>query len=816
MKFILDGNWLMEKKSGEKAEARVPGSVYESLLNAGLIEDPFWRDNEEEYYKICEDDCSFSRTFEADEILLSKDDATLVCEGIDTLAEIFINDRSIGKTENMHRTYIFPIKDDLRSGENSIRIEFKSPVRYAGMMDMKDPLWGTNHTMPGYQHIRKGHYMFGWDWGPILPDIGIWKSIYITASDTARLEDVHFKQDHGSDRVVLSAEIKVHSFREADITATMHITHPDGAVTKAEACVKHNTCGLQAAIENPELWWPNGYGDHKLYQVKISINDGVELDSKEYEIGLRTVELSARKDQWGREFTFIVNGIGIFAMGANYIPQDNLLGRCTREKSERLIRDCVDANYNMLRVWGGGLYADDVLLDLCDRYGILVWQDFMFACALYDLTDDFRVNITREFEDNIKRMRHHACLALWCGNNEIEAGLTNWGIPHNEKLRADYVEMFERLIPRLLKEYDPDRSYWPSSPSSYGGFDKPGDVNHGDTHYWDVWHGTKPFEDYKNHYFRFCSEFGFQSFPSMRTIESFTLPEDRNVFSYVMERHQKNTSANGKLVASLADNYPYPRDLKQLVYGTQLLQAEAIGFGVEHMRRNRGRCMGATYWQVNDCWPVASWASIDYYGRWKALHYAAKRFFAPVLLSCDNREGLVTLNVSNELRRPFKGFVNWYLRDNSGRVLKEGSAAVEMGALSARNIIEIDIKDDIADKNVRMRSYLEYELIENDRTVSVGACLFIKPKHYIFVDPKISIEIEDSKSRFTIRLRSKAYARYVELSVADADAIFSDNYFDLTPEREKVITVLKDRISCDLSLEELKKRLGINSVFNIA
>jgi len=816
MKRMLDGTWTLEKEGLPIADARIPGGVYESLLGAGLIEDPFWRDNDETAYKICEQDYAFSRTFQADEALISQDEVWLVCEGLDTLAVILLNGTIVGKAENMHRTYKFPIKDYLRLGENHLCIRFSSPVDYVRKMDMKRPVWGASHTMPGYQHIRKAHCMFGWDWGPVLPNMGIWRSIAIQGYRIAALEDVRFRQRHRENRVELSAEIAVRRFRGGQLTAEMEICHPDGRISRIEKDFAAEACVLEALIENPQLWWPNGYGGQPLYRVKVAIRDKEILDEKEYEIGLRTVELSTGRDQWGREFAFVVNGMKIFAMGANYIPEDCLLGRRTPEKTERLIQDCVRANFNMLRIWGGGHYADDYLLSLCDRYGILVWQDFAFACALYDLNQAFRENIAREVEDNIRRMRHHACLALWCGNNEIETGLVNWDIPANDKLRADYIDLFERMIPEILAQNDDEHSYWPSSPSSFGGFQRPEDINCGDTHYWEVWHGMKPFEDYKNHYFRFCSEFGFQSFPAMKTIESFTLPQDRNIFSYVMERHQKNEAANGKILAYLSQNYRYPKDLRQLVYASQLLQAEAITFGVEHMRRNRGQCMGALYWQLNDCWPVASWSSIDYYGRWKALHYAARRFFAPVLLSCDLRESVGILNVSNERRTPFSGVVRWFLRNNDGSVVREGSVPVEVPPLSARNIAELNLEEETAGKEERMNRYLEYELVEAGRVISRGTSLFVKPKHYHFSDPGITWRVDENETEFVIRLQSRAYARFVELSVPDRDLLFSDNYFDLTAGKELAVTIDKAQLPAAVSAGELEDMLSVNSVFDIA
>lgn len=426
---------------------------------------------------------------------------------------------------------------------------------------------------------------------------------------------------------------------------------------------------------------------------------GVEVDLVTQRIGLRQIGVRREKDSYGESFAHEVNGITIFAMGADYIPQDNIFGRITPKRTRKLLENCAEANFNIIRVWGGGYYPEDDFLDACDELGLLVWQDFMFACAVYELTDAFEENITAEFIDNIKRIRNHACLALWCGNNEMEMFVAGGGWGNSPKQMGDYFKMYEYIIPKLLKKYDPDTFYWPASPSSGGGFDNPNDESRGDVHYWDVCHGGKPITEFRKFYFRYASEFGFQSFPSIRTIESFTLLEDRNPFSYVMEKHQRNNGANGKLMAYMEQEFLYPMSMETAVYASQVLQAEAIRNAAEHFRRYRGRCMGAIYWQLNDIWPGISWFSIDYYGRWKALHYYAKRFFAPVLLSCEeesmmtqerniNAENVsfrksVRFNVSNETRQAKKAEIRWNVRKNDGSVLREERTELEVSALTA-------------------------------------------------------------------------------------------------------------------------------------
>ncbi|MGN0977961.1 MAG: glycoside hydrolase family 2 protein, partial [Faecousia sp.] len=627
----LNGPWTLEVSGSDfpAVAAQVPGSVYHDLLTAGLIPDPFYRDNETEALKLMDHDFLYTRAFDLDPALLSGDAVLLRCDGLDTLAQVSVNGRTVGHADNMHRIWEFDVKEVLRPGENTIAVRFSSPTQYIKEAYGKNPADGSSDAMVGFPSLRKAHCMFGWDWGPRLPDAGIWRDISILSIEKARIRDVYVEQLHENGSVALKVHTHVTHLTPDETKVCVTVTAPDGTVFTGtgEDCV--------IPIENPQLWWPTGFGGQPLYQVHVTLTQvGRELDNWTRRIGLRTLTVSRRKDQWGESFCHCVNGVDIFAMGADYIPEDNLLPRVNPARTRRLLEDARAANMNCIRVWGGGYYPEDYFYDLCDELGLLVWQDFMFACAVYNLTEDFEENITAEFIDNVRRLRHHPSLALWSGNNEMEQFVAQGVWVGSPRQKADYIKMYEYLIPKVLKQEDPQTFYWPSSPSSGGSFDDPNDPHRGDVHYWDVWHGLKPFTDYRNYTFRYVSEFGFQSFPCMETIESFTAPEDRNVFSYVMEKHQRNASANGRIVSYLSQMYLYPGTLDGLVYASQLLQAQAMQYGVEHWRRNRGQCMGAIIWQLNDCWPVASWASIDYFGRWKALHYYAKRFFAPVLISC--------------------------------------------------------------------------------------------------------------------------------------------------------------------------------------
>ena len=817
-KLDLAGSWKMKRTVGtDWITGIVPGSVFNDLLNAGKISDPFYRDNEDEARAIASYDYEYEREFNIDSQLLEQDKLLLRCEGLDTLTEIRINDGIVAKTDNMHRTYELDIKEHLNKGSNKITIIVCSPLELMEKKQKEQPLLYGTGSIPGNAYIRKAHCMFGWDWGPQIPDCGIWRGISIIGFQTARLDDAYIVQSHETAKVTLDIRARVEKWDTVDLSLETIITAPDDTVYQALAEVTGYENHMTVEIASPELWWPNGFGKQPLYKVEVRLKEAERLlDSTDFNIGLRKLRVKREKDQWGETFEFEVNGYSIFAMGADYIPEDNLLSRCSRERTERLIKDSVEANFNCIRVWGGGIYPEDYFYDLCDVYGLIVWQDFMFACATYEMTPEFSDNIRNEARDNVKRLRHHASLGLWCGNNEMEWGWNDWDFEKPPKLRTDYIKQFEVLLPEVAAEVDPNTLYWPSSPSSGGSFDKPNDYNMGDVHYWEVWHSLKPFTEYRKHYFRFCSEFGFQSFPCLKTVESFTLPEDRNVFSRIMEQHQKNGTANGRILFYLADNFKYPGNFDSLLYTSQILQAEAIRYGVEHWRRNRGRCMGAVYWQLNDCWPVASWSSIDSFGRWKALHYSAKKFFSPVLLSACEEGSVVELHVSNETLWGVSGEISWKLRDNASDILLEGREDAAIAPLSSTLCVSKDFSEILSDKEQQRKTYLEFKLTIDGMNVSEGTVLFIKPKHFEFLNPDMSIEVEDLGGEFIIEVRSKAFAKHVELDLRDADCVFGDNYFDLSAGAGKKVWLEKSRISRSMSAEELKGLLKVRSIFDIA
>lgn len=796
----LGGAWRMREADSETwHSAHVPGSVYADLMADGTMPDPFWRENELDAFERMKKDYVYQRAFTVTEAQLAHAHVELVCEGLDTLAHVSLNGREIAFADNMHITWVWDVKEQLHAGENTLEIRFDSPILYCAKKAEEAPGWESSDATPGFRHLRKAHCMFGWDWGPRLPDAGIWRPIFLRTWDTARLENALMLQAHhdGMVDVTIRPEIAGESAWSAEITA------PDGEVI----IIPETTAAEQViTIEHPQLWWPNGLGKQPLYRVTVRLATG---DTRVWRIGLRTMTVSREKDEWGEEFCHVVNGVKVFAMGADYIPEDNILARVTPERTRRLLEDCKAANFNAIRVWGGGYYPDDAFYDICDELGLMVWQDLMYACAFYDLTPDFERSIRVETHQNVARLRHHASLALICGNNEMEmfmaganSALINhrtWEfVPTYPHHITDYVKMFEYILPAIVKETAPQTYWWPASPSSGGNFDAPNDENRGDNHYWDVWHGEKPFTEYRKFFFRYASEFGFQSFPCLKSVEQFTLPDDRNIFSRVMERHQRNQAANGKILSYLSQTFRYPNSFDDLLYASQLMQAEAIRYGVEHWRRNRGRCMGAIIWQLNDIWPVASWASIDYYGRWKALHYAAKRFFAPVMISAEEEgelsqnpkineyhpaplEKSFRLNVCNETLRDVTGEVVWALRTPDGAIVRQNQQTLTIPAMSAKWLEKVDCADASLTGH-----YISFAFVVDDVAVSEGTCIFCAPKHFEFTDPQLTAETHGD----TIIVTSHAYAKQVWLESEDADLLLDDNAFDMNPGT-KVVRVLR-------------------------
>ena len=811
----LNGHWSFRQLNAKEwMPAIVPGGVHTDLLALGKIPDPFVADNEKKVQWIGDTDWEYRYTFDAAPELLKEAKQFLVCDGLDTLAEVSLNGKPIGKADNMYRQWKWEVTGVLKKSGNELSILFHAPVAYITAKQKEKPLPGGG-DIPGGPHLRKAPCQWGWDWGPKLPPIGVWKDIRLEGFSSAKFEDVHVRQIHEDGNVTVNITASVESWGKSPLSMSVTLVAPDGSRqnTKVEIADKAMT---EIEVKNPQLWWPQGYGKQNLYQLEVVLENGTStLDKRNFQIGLRTIKLNQDPDEWGKSFTFVVNGVPVFAKGADWIPADSFPTRITDARLEYLIKSAADAHMNMLRVWGGGLYESENFYDLCDRHGILIWQDFTFACGIYPEDDAFAESVRIEAIENVRRLRHRASLALWCGNNEMEQGWADWhwNKPEdaaNQRLKAGYDRMYHHLLPAVIAAEDPDRPYWPSSASSGIPFADPNGAQRGDMHYWDVWHGRKPFTAYRGQFPRFMSEFGFQALPPYKTIQTYAAPEDQNMTSYIMEHHQRSGSGNGLMIAQMTDTFRMPKDFQSLVYLSMLLQAEGIRYGVEHWRRHMKRVSGTLIWQLNDCWPVASWASLDYFGRWKALHYAARRFYAPVLLSVEDDAPRMSVHVTSDLTSHWDGLVRWRLQTVLGEVLASGEQAVAAAPLADTAVASFDFADKITDENKRKVVFVA-ELWQGKERIATSVSGFAPIKHLELVDPELKVNVSLNDETLTFEVSARTLARFVELALDGADAVFSDNYFDIPAGATVKVTAPMPN---GWTLDQAKKSLQVRSLFD--
>jgi beta-mannosidase len=817
----LNGAWRVAQ-SGHSATipARVPGCIHTDLLAAGRIPDPFHRDQETAVQWVGATGWVYSRDFQVPAAVLRRERVLLRCNGLDTLATVRVNGREVGRADNMYRTWEFDVKRALKAGRNHIEVTFDSvlPEIAKRQQERHMPSWGGPKEIQGRSWIRKEPCNFGWDWGPTLVTCGIWRTMSILAFDTARLTGVQIRQTHADDRVVLRVHPEIERSGKPVVRARVRIRREGMLVAEAAGEVgRPAAIPLELTVENPALWWPNGLGEQPLYTVDVELLDarGIVLDAITRRVGLRTLRLDRHPDQWGESFQFVVNGVPFFAKGGNWIPADAFATRVSWDDYARLLNDVADVNMNMLRVWGGGLYESDAFYDLCDELGICVWQDFMFACSAYPTFDKaFMASVKAEAEDNVRRIRHHACVALWCGNNELEQGLVGDTWNDRQMSWEDYGRLFDTLLPGIIGALDPDRDYWPCSPHSPHGDRKDhSNPKWGDAHLWEVWHGRKPFEWYRTCEHRFNSEFGFQSFPEPKTVLGYTAPQDRNVTTYVMEHHQRSGIGNTAIMQYMLDWFRLPDAFDHTLWLSQILQGMAMKYAVEHWRRAMPRGMGTLYWQINDCWPVASWASIDYHGRWKALHYMARKFYAPVAISAleDAAAGTVEVHVTNDLRDAVTGKVTWVATDVAGRVLAKGAKAVEAKALGNTRAVTADLAAVLAKQGPR-DVIVWVDLWVGGERRSSNLALFARPKHLELADPKIGLSVKDLKDgSFVVTLTARKPALWTWLEMDQADAQFSDNFMHLLPGQPQSVIVTPARA---MTLARMKKALRVRSLFD--
>jgi beta-mannosidase len=803
-----DAGWL---------PATVPGDVHLDLLANKKIDDPFYRDNEPKLQWIENESWEYRLNFDVTPSLLARSNVDLVFNGLDAAAQVYVNGTQVLSADNMFRIWRVPVKGHLHVGKNLLRVVFPSPIKASAEVAAQDPWQPKTKTEPK-TYIRKAAYEYGWDWGPRFVTSGIWRPVQLEAWDKVRIADFAIRQRDVSS-VVAHADAEVEVEAASSCSARVSVQYIDNGkpVTLSTVASLHegrNIVDLPLEIRQPKLWWPAGYGNQSLYEFTAEVDTGgVPAESRKVKAGLRSIVLDRHPDKWGRSFQLLVNGVPIFAKGADVIPFDSFPNRVTTADYRRILESARDANMNMIRHWGGGYYESDEFYAICDELGIMVWQDFMFGNDWQPGTYDFKLNIEAEADDQVRRLRNHPSIVVWCGNNETEAafgwaGRTGFQADVKFQMWQDYLTEFSGILPRVVARLDSETPYWPSSPSA--DYEALSDrYQSGDAHIWDVWHGRVPFSTYETHHARFVTEYGFQSFPEMKTIEAFTQPQDRTgIFTPVMLEHQKNNEGNSIIHDYLLKDYAEPKDFASFLYVSQVLQAEGIKIGAEHFRRSRPETMGSIFWQLNDCWPVASWSSIDYYGRWKALQYYARRFYAPILVSPHVEDGSVKVYIVSDKTKATPATLRVRMMDFSGKVLLEESHDVDVTPLDSHVYVEWPLKK-LADAGGAdtSRVFVVADLTSGSEQISRNLA-YLAPTKAIHLKPAaLKVETTGGNGSYKIRITSAVLARSVYISFASLDVKFSDNYFDMMPGETIEITA-----TSSVSLDTLKAQLKVISL----
>jgi beta-mannosidase len=818
---ILDAGWRFKACDEQDwLPASIPGCVHTDLLRSGKIADPFYGTNEKELQWIDKKDWEYETRFSISDALVQESQAELVFDGLDTYADVYLNEELILAADNMFRTWRVDVKKWLQAADNVLRIRFRSPIQ----VDVpKLEQLGYNLPAPndsseigglGDKKIsifaRKAPYHYGWDWGPRFVTSGIWREVRLECWSETRLTDVFIRQDHITTELAkLTALVEIEC--ESETSGSLRIaTDQHEWLQSVELEAGNQTIELELEIVNPQLWWSRGLGEPNRYEflVELEVEDSsnhTHTAKKLVKTGLRSVEWHTTPDKQGATFHLVLNGVPVFCKGANHIPNDSFMTEMTRERYRHEIASAAESNMNMLRVWGGGVYEQEDFYDLCDEYGILVWQDFMFACSLYPGDDAFLNSVAIEAEDNIKRLRNHPSIALWCGNNEIDSAWAHydehagWGWKKafdanmRKKIWRDYEEVFHSILPDAVDAFSPGAFYWPSSPLSALTGDRyqhaSPSATSGDIHYWGVWHATEPFENYNRYVGRFMSEYGFQSFPEPRTVSTYAKEADMALESDVMLSHQKNGRGN-QLIKDYMDMYMQePKDFPSFLHMSQVLQAEGIRQAIEAHRRNKPYCMGTLYWQMNDCWPVASWSSMDYYGRWKALQYTVRRSFRDVSLSLHEAGGKLDFYVISDLGKPLDEVkLRIRILDFDGKLYTDEWNTIAAAAHSASAVYSIIPEAYLQAVDTEYeRVVLCAELLINGLVVDEKTFYFVPEVKQSLEVPAIVVREEPiSSGGSTLTLSTDKLAKQVCVT-SELEGIFSDNYFDLIPGLPKTI-----------------------------
>ena len=789
------------------SDAKVPGTIHQDLLNHNRIPNPFYGMNEEAVQWVENEDWMYRTSFVVTEEQLNRDAAVLELDGLDTYADVFLNGALILRSDNMFVGHKVPVKSVLRKGENRLLIRFRSAVKEAL------PQWETNgfdypadndHSSKRVSiYTRKAPYSYGWDWGIRLATCGIWRPVSLVFSDVARIEDYYVRQASVSaSKADVDNRLEITNVTSQPVSALLKVAYHYSANDTKEVQKQielrpgENTVSLPVMIDNPYLWMPNGWGEPSLYKFTASVSvDGVEVASQERQVGLRSIRVVMEDDEHGKSFYFEVNGYPMFAKGANFIPDDALLPNVTTERYKRIFEDVKAANMNMLRVWGGGIYEDDKFYDEADRNGILIWQDFMFACTTYPHDPLFLKRVEAEAEYNIKRLRGHASLAMWCGNNEIYEGVRYWGWKNKytaeafAEMNRGYDVLFRQLLPDMVKRFDSDRFYMHGSPYE-ANWGRPESWKIADSHNWGTWYGRKPFESFDSEIPRFMSEYGFQAFPEMKTIRTFAEEKDFELESPVMNAHQKATIGNALIKQTMGLYYKVPAKFEDLVYVGLVLQGQGMRHGIEAHRRNRPYCMGSLFWQLNDSWPVVSWSSIDYYGNWKAMQYQSQRAFAPVLINAIKEgDDLCVYLISDELQDRDDVRLTVELMDFDGKSHGKWTHSGKLTANTSMLFLKKRV-DEFLSKQDAATSFLRFTLkAKNGAALADEVFYFAYPKDQKLPEARIETSVKKRGEAIEMTLKADKLARDIFIEVPVQGVRFSDNFFDLLPGQRKKITI---------------------------
>ena len=799
--------------------ATVPGVVHTDLLQNKIIEDPFFRLNERGLQWIDKEDWVYETCFTLAAGMMRKENMELVFEGLDTYADVYLNDECILKADNMFRRWSIPVRQYIREENNILKVYFHSPVKidvpkwdalpyqYPASNDQSENGGLFNKKISIF--ARKAGYHYGWDWGPRLVTSGIWRPVYIRAWSDLRINDVFIEQKEvGAGRAVIAGHVELDADKDMNgvlVTITDEVTGRVLGEWQADLKRGTNRVTVDFVLHKPKLWWSNGLGEPFLYRFRTDIIAGGELlDSKTERVGIRSLKVVHQPDKDGHTFYIELNGRPVFAKGANYIPSDNFLPRVTPENYKRTILDAAGVNMNMLRVWGGGIYENDVFYDLCDEYGIMIWQDFMFACSMYPAEGALLDNIHQEAVDNVKRLRNHACIALWCGNNECQDAWLGWGWKceierqnkeYADKIWAQYRQQYHVTLPGVVKEYAPGTFYWPSSPFAFER--EMSGTTDGDRHYWSVWHGKAPISDYDSEKSRFFSEYGFQSFPEFESVKRYApYPEDWDIRSEVMMSHQRGGDhANGLIETYLLNEYKKPRDFRAFLYMNHVLQGDAIKTAIESHRRQMPYNMGTLFWQHNDCWPVASWASRDYYGRWKAQHYYVRKAYDDILISpVVEGDDLKVYAVSDRLENT-SGRLQLQVCQFDGTVVHHWDKSVGISGNDSRVCFSAPLAK-LLEGADRGTVYVRVDYTDKSGRVYHNNYCLGKQKDMDYPKVDLQTEVRSIEGGYEVTVSADKFARAVCLSVADNESVYSDNYFDVQPKSSVQVQV-RTRLSAE-------------------